>query len=63
MNVDAPADPPTTTMRDRPRPRRRQALLGWVYATPTTIFVISFGQSSSAQAESDPTRCVRFPFR
>ena len=34
MSVNAPS-------RARPRGRRRQALLGWLYATPTAVFVVA----------------------
>lgn len=34
MSVNAPS-------RGRARPRRRQALLGWFYATPTAVFVLA----------------------
>ncbi len=39
MNVSAPARPPGAAPRGRVRPSRRQALLGWIYATPTAAFV------------------------
>ncbi|MFC6018210.1 carbohydrate ABC transporter permease [Plantactinospora solaniradicis] len=41
MNVDAPSRPPSVTTRGRFRPSRRQALLGWIYATPTAVFVVA----------------------
>ncbi|AEB44828.1 MULTISPECIES: carbohydrate ABC transporter permease [Micromonospora] len=39
MSVTAPSRPPGAATRRRTRPRGRQALLGWLYATPTAVFV------------------------
>ncbi|MFI7022194.1 carbohydrate ABC transporter permease [Micromonospora sp. NPDC049900] len=39
MSVTAPSRPPRAATRRRARPRGRQALLGWLYATPTAVFV------------------------
>ncbi|QOC92822.1 carbohydrate ABC transporter permease [Micromonospora craniellae] len=39
MSVTAPSRPPSAATRRRARPRGRQALLGWLYATPTAVFV------------------------
>ncbi|GGO21126.1 carbohydrate ABC transporter permease [Micromonospora parathelypteridis] len=41
MRVTAPSRPPSAAMRGRARPRGRQALLGWLYATPTAVFVVA----------------------
>ncbi len=40
MSVTAPSRPPGAATRRRTRPRGRQALLGWLYATPTAVFVV-----------------------
>jgi multiple sugar transport system permease protein len=39
MTGNAPPRPLWAAMRGRARPRGRQALLGWLYATPTAVFV------------------------
>jgi multiple sugar transport system permease protein len=39
MSVTAPSRPPSAATRRRARPRGRQALLGWLYAMPTAVFV------------------------
>ncbi|MFE2755940.1 carbohydrate ABC transporter permease [Actinosynnema sp. NPDC059335] len=36
--TDSPPDPPA---RGRARPRDRRSLLGWLYATPTAVFVVA----------------------
>ncbi|AVT37854.1 carbohydrate ABC transporter permease [Plantactinospora sp. BB1] len=41
MNVSAPARPPSAARPGPVRPSRRQALLGWIYATPTAAFVVA----------------------
>ncbi|MEV6693500.1 sugar ABC transporter permease [Micromonospora sp. NPDC051196] len=40
MSVTAPSRSPSAATRRRARPRGRQALLGWLYATPTAVFVV-----------------------
>jgi len=39
MTANAPPRPPGVAGRGALRPRRRSALLGWCYATPTAVFV------------------------
>ncbi|KIR61380.1 MULTISPECIES: carbohydrate ABC transporter permease [Micromonospora] len=41
MSVTAPSRPSRAARRGRARPRGREALLGWLYATPTAVFVIA----------------------
>lgn len=41
MRVTTPSRSPDAAMRGRARPRGRQALLGWIYATPTAVFVVA----------------------
>ncbi|GAA4471874.1 carbohydrate ABC transporter permease [Phytohabitans houttuyneae] len=41
MSVTAPTRPPQTPPRGRARPRGRHGLLGWLYATPTAVFVVA----------------------
>ncbi|KXK61189.1 ABC transporter permease [Micromonospora rosaria] len=41
MDVRAPSHPLRAAMRGRARPRGRRALLGWLYATPTAVFVVA----------------------
>ena len=40
MSVTAPPRPPGAATRRPTPPRGRQALLGWLYATPTAVFVV-----------------------
>ncbi|TDC33127.1 sugar ABC transporter permease [Micromonospora sp. 15K316] len=39
MTVTAPSRPPSAAMRGHARRRGRRGLLGWLYATPTAVFV------------------------
>ncbi|MFC0527485.1 carbohydrate ABC transporter permease [Phytohabitans kaempferiae] len=41
MDLDAPSRPARATTRRRLRASGRQALLGWLYATPTAVFVVA----------------------
>jgi multiple sugar transport system permease protein len=41
MSDSAPSRPPEAAPRGRARPRGRRALLGWLYATPTAVFVVA----------------------
>ncbi|MFC8847939.1 MULTISPECIES: carbohydrate ABC transporter permease [unclassified Micromonospora] len=41
MRLTASPRPPSVARWGRARPRGRQALLGWLYATPTAVFVIA----------------------
>ncbi|NUT51106.1 MAG: sugar ABC transporter permease [Saccharothrix sp.] len=41
MSVDVPSRPPDTPTGRRVRSRGRHALLGWLYASPTALFVVA----------------------
>ncbi|WP_428964930.1 carbohydrate ABC transporter permease [Micromonospora fluostatini] len=41
MDVRAPSHPLRAAMRGRARPGGRRALLGWLYAAPTALFVVA----------------------